>query len=438
LSTTVLSIFDKIYLINLKRRPDRLQAFYTNNARFIKDVDIEIFEAFDGNLIDKSNWKHEIGALGCWESHMELLRKIEKSDYERVLILEDDAIISNPAAISSETVINFVKNEKWDMFYFGFHNSKPPIIVSDHIQKLSFAIQTHAYAVNKNSVRKIIEYAEARRYWIDGVYGEMHSFTNCFSTIENAIIQTDSNSDISSKKSIIRQLYIRLNFFIKTIIPKLKTRNQKESRYYKKLFIENDNWNGKNPNHEETSRWNIIKNFIEAIKLNDTDSEILDLGCGRGWLANLLMNFGNVTAIEPVKAVAKYGKSLFPELNIAQGTSKKLIKAGKINYFDLIISSEVIEHIPDSKKNDFIKSIYFILKPGGHLIITSPRKDAQQDWLKYSNPDQSVENWLYEKDLEALFNKVGFKTLLLNRNSAKPFNASKEIEIYQLWLFKKV
>lgn len=434
----MLNIFDKIYLINLKRRPDRLKAFFKNNATFIKDTDIEIFEAFDGNLIDNNNWQHEKGALGCWKSHIELLKKIEKSDNQRVLILEDDAIISNPLAMFNEAVISFVKNEDWDMFYFGFHNSKPPIIISDHIQKLTFALQTHAYAVNKNSIRIIIEYAESRRYWIDGIYGEMHSFMNCFSTTENTIVQTNIKSDISSKESLLRRHYMRAVFLLKTIIQKLKTNNQKESEYYKKLFIENDNWNGKNPNQEETSRWNIIKSFVDAIKLNDAKSEILDLGCGRGWLANLLSNFGIVTAIEPVKAVAKYGKSLFPELNIIQGTSKTLIKAGKSNSFDLIISSEVIEHIPDSKKNDFVKNIHLLLKQGGYLIITTPRKDAQQEWLKYSDPDQPVEDWLYEKDLEVLFNKVGFKTLLLRRDSIKPRINIKDIEIYQLWLFQKV
>lgn len=224
---------------------------------------------------------------------------------------------------------------------------------------------------------------------------------------------------------------------IKKVLNKLKTEKQKETEYYKDLFIKNNHWNGKNPNEEEEKRWDIIKEFIEELKFEKNNLQILDLGCGRGWLSNLLMNYGNVTAVEPITPVAKHAKALFPKLNVSSGTSETLLKTGKKNTFDLIVSSEVIEHIPDNKKGNFIKNISLLLRANGYLIITTPRKDVEEEWLKYSAPDQPIEDWINEQDLENLINNEGFETLSLKRFPIKPNSNAPEIEVYQLWLFQK-
>jgi 2-polyprenyl-3-methyl-5-hydroxy-6-metoxy-1,4-benzoquinol methylase len=218
-----------------------------------------------------------------------------------------------------------------------------------------------------------------------------------------------------------------------------ETEKQKEYNYYKKLFVENNNWNTINPNDEEILRWKIIKDFVESINLKDdfNNNFILDLGCGRGWLTNLLSNYGKIIGVEPIKPVVDYAKKIFPEITFICGTSKDLLKNKNSKKFNLIVVSEVIEHIPDKNKDEFIKDLTRLIENNGFLIITTPRKEAQKEWSFYCDPNQPVEDWISEAELEKLVLKKDFIKLRLERFSISPIKDAPEIEIYQLWLFQK-
>lgn len=218
-----------------------------------------------------------------------------------------------------------------------------------------------------------------------------------------------------------------------------KTKKQKESEYYKKMFIENSNWNKSKPNDEEILRWEIIEEFLKNINLKSDfkNNDILDLGCGRGWLTNLLSNYGNAVGIEPVEPVVEYAKKLFPEIKFICGTSKDLLKNKNLKKYDLIVASEVIEHIPDKYKGMFIDDISKLLNEKGFLIITTPRKEAQEEWSNYMNVDQPIEDWISEFELEKLVVQRSFIKHRLERFAIPPISNAPKIEIYQLWLFQK-
>ncbi len=235
---------------------------------------------------------------------------------------------------------------------------------------------------------------------------------------------------------------------LKRILNKLKSKSDKlvintqsEDEYYEQLFIHNNKWNKYSANQEEELRWNIIQEFIEQFvaKKNKSEAEIsiLDLGCGRGWLTNLLTPYGNVLGIEPVKKVVEYARSIFPSLNIKNGTSKDLLEQYS-NSFDLIVSSEVIEHIPDHLKNDFVSDIRSLLKNSGYVIITTPRKEAQEEWNQYLGANQPVEDWISETELKELFHPMIFRELSHKRISIIPRENAPSLEIYQLWIFQKL
>ncbi len=213
-----------------------------------------------------------------------------------------------------------------------------------------------------------------------------------------------------------------------------------EEEYYTQLFIESDRWNKPTPNSEEELRWRIIENFIYYIKGSYSKNShqnltILDLGCGRGWLTNLMSSHGNIQGIEPVVSVVNYANKLFPHLNISAGLAEDLLEANK--KFNLVVSSEVIEHIDNNKKNDFIKDIYNLLQSNGFVIITTPRKEAQTEWLHHLSADQPIEEWLDEATLRNAFEENGFRTHLCERISISPCKGAPSIQIYQLWLFEK-
>lgn len=233
-------------------------------------------------------------------------------------------------------------------------------------------------------------------------------------------------------KKTIKKYFNLFKFFF-------ETEKQKEHNYYKKLFIENSNWNSINPNDEELLRWEIIEGFLKIINFKSEfeKNHILDLGSGRGWLTNLLSNYGNVLGVEPVAPVVKYAEKLFPEIKFICGTSKDLLKRRNLKKFNLIIASEVIEHVPDKNKNGFIEDISKLLDDNGFLIITTPRKEVQKEWSLYGDPNQPVEDWISETELEKLVVEKKFIKLRLDRFSVSPLKDAPQIEIYQLWLFQK-
>lgn len=230
----------------------------------------------------------------------------------------------------------------------------------------------------------------------------------------------------------------RLKKLVKKIIGKVMPR-LKEDKFYTDLFTKHAGWSTPEPNHEEVLRWKIIESFILDVKtqLSKTDGynyKILDLGCGRGWLSNLLSDYGDVIGIEPVKAVVEYGRQLFPNLDLRHGVAEDLIREKKRDFFDIVVCSEVIEHIPDKKKTTLLKEIKTLLKSNGFLIITTPRKDVQPEWNKYADPNQPIEDWLTEREMEVLLEQASFRVRKLERFSIPPCPNAPEIPIYQLWL----
>ncbi|TVZ59156.1 methyltransferase family protein [Flavobacteriaceae bacterium MAR_2010_105] len=210
-----------------------------------------------------------------------------------------------------------------------------------------------------------------------------------------------------------------------------------DDEFYKQLFIKNKSWNTATPNKDELNRWMRIEAFLNGIKQQQQELRILDLGCGRGWLTNLLSGHGEVLGIEPVAPVVAYAKKLFPELKLMMGSTQELLDHNYEQFFDVVVSSEVIEHVSDPNKNHFVSSISRLLKPEGYCILTTPRKEIQEEWNVHKPPNQPVEDWISEDELKHLFNANGFERLGIERIALKAKTHNQLVDVYQVCLFKK-
>lgn len=109
-----------------------------------------------------------------------------------------------------------------------------------------------------------------------------------------------------------------------------------------------------------------------AKKIGIKNKTILDVGCSNGWFCRVALDAGakQVYAIEPDSNKLKEAKKSAPKANIQKGVAGKLEYSK--NKFDLVTLLDVIEHIPVDSEIEVLNEINRVLKPKGHLLISTP------------------------------------------------------------------
>lgn len=191
--------------------------------------------------------------------------------------------------------------------------------------------------------------------------------------------------------------------------------------YYTNLFTADSKWTTPYPNIDEASRWAKMCEYLSEIAdLRRAAGarqpmRMLDVGCGRGWLTHLASSYGTCEGVEPVPAPVEQARAYFPGLDFRVGTTADVLASPDFRPYDVVLSSEVIEHVPD--KENFVAEIRRCLVPGGEAVVTTPRGEEYEKYLKVSPRDtmQPVEEWISEEDLRALFMRHGFRAVKHDR-----------------------
>jgi GR25 family glycosyltransferase involved in LPS biosynthesis len=176
--------FDRIIVINLERRTDRLEQFDKEAKRI--GFEYEVHPAMDGKFLGMD--PIVAGRL----SHIEVLRKIKPD--EKVLICEDDALFREDFNEAfDEYMTDLPKN--WDIFYLGaIKNETRP--VNKHWVRQVVSTGTQAYCVNPAKVDLFIQIAREFEQWIDVAYRLWADRTNAYIAHPNLVIQQDGYSDL--------------------------------------------------------------------------------------------------------------------------------------------------------------------------------------------------------------------------------------------------
>ena len=91
--------------------------------------------------------------------HYKIIKKAYDENKNNVMIFEDDAeFIDNIDINKINRVINFLKNNNWDLFYFGYM-CYPPIghKVNKDIIKLKYPLLAHCYCINRQAMKYILD-----------------------------------------------------------------------------------------------------------------------------------------------------------------------------------------------------------------------------------------------------------------------------------------
>jgi hypothetical protein len=189
--------FDKIYCINLDRRPDRYEKFISEISKF-GITDIERYSGVDGNTIVNDSPLLN-GELGVLTTHMGIIDRCIDDGIKSVLILEDDVVFTEELRKLDEYMMAVPNN--WDMIYFGGNHiyGKPPLKINDKVIKLNFTVAIHCVAIKNTIFETIQAVLPHKKKAVDTYYAQLQNGYNAYGFYPNMAKQSIGYSDIQNR-----------------------------------------------------------------------------------------------------------------------------------------------------------------------------------------------------------------------------------------------
>ena len=181
-------LFPLQFCINLDERTDRWESVTKEFAKL--DITPKRFSAI-GNIQNP--------ALGCYQSHLTLLRKARELQ-QNILIFEDDILLINDYQNIIESALDELVKLDWQMIYFGGNILKPFYQMTDHLGKLTHCQSTHSYAINSDFLDELVPFIEKQAFYIDMLYSDVCPQRNCFITLPMVMLQKVGYSDIEHQE----------------------------------------------------------------------------------------------------------------------------------------------------------------------------------------------------------------------------------------------
>ncbi len=161
-----------------------------------------------------------------------------------------------------------------------------------------------------------------------------------------------------------------------------------------------------------------VKNNLQ--NEDSKDKTILEIGCGRGGFSNYLARIphkpSRIYACDYSETAIEIAKNKYNAKTIIWEQQDIMNMNFDIASFDVVISCETIEHIPNPALA--IKELHRVLKPGGKLLLTCPNYFnlfgiwCIYRWLigkPYTEGGQPYVNYILFPYVYFLIKRIGFK-----------------------------
>jgi len=148
---------ERVYVINLKRRVDRLLAFRQRLEKYgwpFKEP--IVYPAIEGDKVGvPPEFTQGGGAYGCRMSHLRILQDCLMDDVQSVMILEDDADLCEGFP---EKVAAFLEKvpDDWEGIMLGGQHHAPPIPTGiEGVVRVRYAQRTHCYIARPSYMKAL-------------------------------------------------------------------------------------------------------------------------------------------------------------------------------------------------------------------------------------------------------------------------------------------
>ena len=193
--------FERAYVINLRRRPDRKKAFFDRLAKADWPThwpQPEVYEAIDGDRVGvPPEFQHGGGAYGCRMSHLRILQDCLMEGIDGVLVFEDDAELT--PGIGSRLAEFFEKvPDDWEGIMPGGQHHAPPGLVKGHpeVVRVNNAQRTHCYIARRRYLRGLQQRWGNSQQHIDWRMKDFHNKYRVYAPQEWLVGQCGGRSDV--------------------------------------------------------------------------------------------------------------------------------------------------------------------------------------------------------------------------------------------------
>jgi len=186
--------FDRVVVINLDRRTDRMEKLDPQ----LKELGIEYdrFSAHDAVELGikgyvAGTWSHTT----VWSRYRQIFGDI------KILVLEDDALFCENFNEKFEEAMQTLP-EDWDVFYLGALVDKMTgkvEKVNDHWSRQIVSTGTQAYCINPKHLGEFYEEIKGKRWYIDVEMRVLAEKYNAYIAQPNLVTQFPSYSDLREK-----------------------------------------------------------------------------------------------------------------------------------------------------------------------------------------------------------------------------------------------
>lgn len=213
--------FDNIYVLNLDKDTTKLENISEKLDKY--NIQFTRFSAVDGNIIefdDNQEFIHGHGnienryALACLLSHKEIIKDAINKQYNKILILEDDVMISPDFQIHLQNIRDI---KEWKMLYLGgsqYNWQDIQYVLDNNFYYSKQTYGTFAYAIDKSLFDEILNFNTEKAIDHQLTALQESYYRQCYTFYPNIFISDVNSSSIrKQRKQYKHNIDMRWNLY---------------------------------------------------------------------------------------------------------------------------------------------------------------------------------------------------------------------------------